>query len=73
MSIKEMAVETASAQKICGIEKAIVRARVTRFGTMDTMPPRLGEKGTRGPDMSRPTRPEDPGQEAHYRGRLEDT
>jgi hypothetical protein len=32
---------------------------------------RLGEK-ERGSTMSRPTQPNDPGQEAHYRGGLKD-
>jgi hypothetical protein len=39
---------------------------------MGTTPPGLGEKGTGGPAMSRSTRHEDSGQEAHYRGGLRD-
>jgi hypothetical protein len=44
----------------------------TRFGTMGTTSPRLRDKGTWGPTISQPTRPEDLGQEARCRGDLRD-
>jgi hypothetical protein len=45
---------------------------VARFGIMGTRLAGLGEKDRRA-TMSRLTWPEDPGQEAHYRGGLKDS
>jgi hypothetical protein len=42
------------------------------FGTMGTQPAGIGEKEKGRTTMSQPTRPEDPGQEAHCRDRLKD-